>query len=130
MHITCMFCYNQVLYNRDCHEDCLLALAYITLWWGQDNLYTDYYLVVNFLHAMNIGVCSFTIYDVRLSGQRSGTVQVLTHLGWQQLCSSSWSTSSSSEESRVFCRQLGYDVIFPSILINKQTGIQDLFIAN
>ena len=32
---------------------------------------------------------------------------MLTHRGWLPLCSSSW---SSSQESRVLCRQLGYDV--------------------
>ena len=55
-----------------------------------------------------IGVNSFTIYDTRLgSGLAAyqGRVEVLTYRGWQPVCASNWGVS----ESRVLCRQLGYD---------------------
>ena len=47
-----------------------------------------------------------TINDARLTGENHGTVEVLTQRGWLPVCSSTW---SSSQESRVLCRQLGYD---------------------
>ena len=53
-----------------------------------------------------IGVYGITINDARLTGGNQGTVEVLTQRGWLPVCSSSW---SSSQESRVLCRQLGYD---------------------
>ena len=62
-----------------------------------------------------IGVHSITINDARLSEGSSGTLEVLTHRGWQNLCLYySWGRS----ESRVLCRQLGYDVTssYPSII--------------
>ena len=61
-------------------------------------------------------VHSITIYDARLTGGSAayqGTVEVLTHRGWLPVCSYSW---DSYAESRVLCRQLGYDVmVTPSI---------------
>ena len=57
-----------------------------------------------------IGVNAFAIYDTRLgsnstSRAASGRVEVLTQHGWTPLCSYNWGTA----ESRVLCRQLGYD---------------------
>ena len=55
-----------------------------------------------------IGVNSFTIYDTRLgsgSAVYQGRVEVLTYRGWLPVCAYSWGSS----ESRVLCRQLGYD---------------------
>ena len=50
------------------------------------------------------------IYDARLNGSsiHQGTVEVLTYRGWLPVCERytySWGTA----ESRVLCRQLGYD---------------------
>ena len=59
---------------------------------------------------LHIGVNSYTIYDIRLGSSSttpatSGRVEVLTFRGWMPICAPSWGTS----ESRVFCRQLGYN---------------------
>ena len=69
-----------------------------------------------------IDVYSITIYDVRLTDGYEGTVEVLTYHGWLPMCSviatdpeyeydtHSIFTWDSHTESKVLCRQLGYDI--------------------
>ena len=74
------------------------------------------------LHLICIGVNSYTIYDIRLGSSSttpatSGRVEVLTFRGWMPICAPSWGTS----ESRVFCRQLGYN--YSSYSENKKKNL-------
>ena len=75
----------------------------------QGCVYTDVHsiTIIIDLHNMYIAVQSITIYDARLTEGSAGTVEVLTHRGWLPVCSSWW---SGDDESRVLCRQLGYNV--------------------
>ena len=81
------------------------------------------------------GVHSVTVDNVRLTGgsaPNSGIVEVLTEDGWLPVCSTvaifpeytddefSVFTWDSHTESRVLCRQLGYDAtLTPSIYTNN-----------
>ena len=59
-----------------------------------------------------VGVNSFTIYDVRLgngSATYQGRVEFLTYRGWLPLCDDYYYWYYS--ESRVICRQFGYDYV-------------------
>ena len=58
-------------------------------------------------HSHIANVEGIAIYDARLNGSTAyqGTVEVLTYQGWVGVCTSSWGSS----DSRVLCRQLGYE---------------------
>ena len=71
---------------------------------------------IKFCDVTCAAVHGITIYDARLDNEYYGAVEVLTHQGWLPVCrlyGNYWSTP----ESRVVCRQLGYDVTgSPSML--------------
>lgn len=82
-----------------------------------------------------IDVHSVTIYDARLTGGLAGyegTVEVLTYHGWLPMCYTyaelpdyvydaheySLYTWDRHTESKVLCRQLGYDVTYTPCKLN------------